>query len=75
VAGGPSWSELEADPVLAASEPVKRRMLGTMFALSEGEADHLLALIQERNPELPLGNRWGEAIGQLTRVTFHPSYT
>jgi len=79
VASGPTYEELLGDPVLAASEPIRFRNQGTLFALSEDEADHLLATLVDRNPELaaPLGaGAAGEtAIGPLTRVTFHPSYT
>ena len=79
VDSGPTYEELLGDPVLTASEPIRFRNQGTLFALSEDEADHLLATLVERNPELaaPLGaGAAGEtAIGPLTRVTFHPSYT
>jgi len=48
IENGPTFSELESDPVLAKSEPIRFRNQGTLFALTE--------------------------LGQLTRVTFHPSY-
>jgi 5-methylcytosine-specific restriction protein B len=51
------------------------RNQGTLFALNGDEADYLLALLQERNPELSVVSGDEDGIGQLTRVTFHPSYT
>jgi 5-methylcytosine-specific restriction protein B len=73
---GITYDELQKDPVLAGSEPLRSRCQGTLFALSEAEADHLFSLLAERNPDLPVidAGEDGE-IGRLTRVTFHPSYT
>ena len=51
------------------------RNQGTLFQLTPDESDYLLALLQERNPDLPIEAESDEGIGQLTRVTFHPSYT
>jgi 5-methylcytosine-specific restriction protein B len=65
-----------ADPVLGKSEPLRFRCQGTLFGLTLAEANHLMALLSERNPELPTiaeGADEGE-VGRLTRVTFHPSY-
>jgi len=75
VPDGLSYDELLADARLAASEPVRFRNQGTLFALTPDEADYLLALLQERNPDLSVESDATEGIGQLTRVTFHPSYT
>ena len=69
-----SWEELLRDPRLAQSEPVRFRNQGTLFALTPDEADYLLALLRERNPDLPAELAEAGGIGQLTRVTFHPSY-
>jgi 5-methylcytosine-specific restriction protein B len=75
VTDGLTYDELLADPRLAVSEPMRFRNQGTLFALTSDEADYLLALLQERNPALPVDSGAAEGIGQLTRVTFHPSYT
>ena len=70
---GPTYEELQADPVLAESEPMRFRCQGTLFALSTIEADRMLANIRNRQPSLT--DVAGSAIQRLTRVTFHPSYT
>ena len=75
VPNGLTYDELAADERMAASEPMRFRNQGTLFALTPDEADYLLALLQERNPELALESDATDGIGQLTRVTFHPSYT
>jgi hypothetical protein len=41
--------ELSQDSVLAASEPMVFRNQGTLFALAEEEADHVLSLLVERD--------------------------
>ena len=75
VPNGLTYDELTADQRMAASEPVRFRNQGTLFALTPDEADYLLALLEERNPDLPIDSDGTDGIGQLTRVTFHPSYT
>ena len=76
VENGLTYEELLADPILSKSEPIRLRCQGTLFALSAAEADHLVSLLVERNPEVSFDDE-GDAgeIGRLTRVTFHPSYT
>jgi 5-methylcytosine-specific restriction protein B len=76
VANGPVWEEISADPVLATSEPVRFRNQGTLFRLSQAEGEHVLSLLAERDPAVAdaLGGAPEEAVGELTRVTFHPSY-
>jgi GTPase subunit of restriction endonuclease len=75
ISNGPTWDELVKDPVLGSSEPIRNRNQGTLFALTSDEASYLTSLLAERNPGLPgLEDDEGQ-IGQLTRVTFHPSYT
>lgn len=73
VDNGVTYEELQADPVLATSEPARFRCQGTLFALTPVETDHLLGIITERNPELAAHS--GPGTRRLTRVTFHPSYT
>ena len=76
VPNGLSYEELMEDPVLGKSEPLRFRCQGTLFGLTPAEADRLMALLSERNPELSArteGADEGE-VGRLTRVTFHPSY-
>jgi 5-methylcytosine-specific restriction protein B len=75
IRNGLTYDELLADSRLAASEPMRFRNQGTLFALTPDEADYLLALLQERNPDLSVESDAVDGIGQLTRVTFHPSYT
>lgn len=74
VTNGPTYSELLADPLFSKSEPMRFRNQGTLFALTPDEADYMLALLRDRDPSLPLDLEDDEAVGQLTRVTFHPSY-
>lgn len=73
VADGVTYDELQADPVLALSEPARFRCQGTLFALSTVEADRLLTLLTERDPSIEAVAEPGVQL--LTRVTFHPSYT
>ena len=77
---GPSYDELTQDAVLAQSEPMRFNNQGTLFALTETEAEHLLVQIAERHPQRAVLEQAGESgttagVGLLTRVTFHPSYT
>jgi 5-methylcytosine-specific restriction protein B len=73
VTDGITYEELQTDPVLSSSEPAKHRCQGTLFALSDVEADRLLGLLVERDPSL--AGTTGTAVQRLTRLTFHPSYT
>lgn len=75
VADGLSYDELQKDRVLRASEPMKMRCQGTLFAVTDEEFLHLSGLLAERNPELEshLDPSDGE-VAPLTFVTFHPSY-
>ena len=75
VSHGPTYAELLADDRLQRSEPIRFRNQGTLFALTSDEADYLLALLRERDPDLQFESEEAEGIGQLTRVTFHPSYS
>jgi len=75
VRNGLTYEELLRDPVLKGSEPMRFRNQGMLFSLTTDEADYLLALLQERNPDLPVETEATDTMGQLTRVTFHPSYT
>src|SRR5262249_37408775 len=72
---GPSYEELVVNPTLSASEPMRFRNQGTLFSLTAEEAEHALALLGERDPGVKalVENRAG--VGQLTRLTFHPSYS
>jgi 5-methylcytosine-specific restriction protein B len=72
---GPTYSELQADPALRDSEPMRFRCQGTLFALTADEAEYLFALLSERDPELGAYTTGRESIGQLTWVTFHASYS
>ena len=48
---GPSYDELTQDAVLAQSEPMRFNNQGTLFALTETEAEHLLVQLAERHPQ------------------------
>jgi 5-methylcytosine-specific restriction protein B len=70
---GITYEELQADPILSMSEPARFRCQGTLFALTAVEGDRLLSLLAERDPSLTTVA--APSVQQLTRVTFHPSYT
>jgi 5-methylcytosine-specific restriction protein B len=75
VRGGPSYDELLVNPTLAASEPIRLRNQGTLFSLTADEADHALALLAEREPEIAALAGEAAGPGSLTHLTFHPSYS
>ena len=52
IPSGLPWRVLQADPVLAVSEPVRQRSSGTLFRLTPPEYAALRDLVTERNPEL-----------------------
>ncbi|MCH9730626.1 MAG: AAA family ATPase [Actinomycetia bacterium] len=72
VENGLTYEELQEDPILAESEPIRFRCQGTLFALSQVEADHLLAALGERDPRI--ASVTAPSVQRLTRITFHPSY-
>jgi 5-methylcytosine-specific restriction protein B len=74
---GPTWHELQQDAVLAESEPIHRRMQGTLFALTGGEAARLLDMVARRDPALAkkLRGRSSRAPETLEWITFHASYS
>lgn len=73
VEGGPTWDDLKADVLLAQSEPMRHRMQGTLFKLEPAEAAGLESLIapsgDQSRGDVP------SLVPQLTRVTFHPTYS
>jgi 5-methylcytosine-specific restriction enzyme B len=75
VSDGPTYAELQADPILSKSEPMRFRCQGTLFALTDTEWESLLPMLTERNPDLEEIAIEGHAVGRLTWVTFHPSYS
>jgi len=60
---------------MANSEPLRFRCQGTLFALNQDEADHLLSRLLENDPDLEPYLDTEESIAPLTRLTFHPSYS
>ena len=77
---GPTYDELKQDAVLAQSEPMQFNNQGTLFRLTQAEAEHLLGQLAERHPNRAVLEQAADAgtsdsVGPLTRVTFHPSYT
>jgi len=75
VEDGPYYDELTKDSIMANSEPLRFRMQGTLFSLNNEEAEHLLAILTEKNPALIDQLEIEEAVGNLTRLTFHASYS
>jgi 5-methylcytosine-specific restriction protein B len=74
VANGPTWADISRDPQLAGSEPVANRSQGTLFTLSGQEAARLLELTGAADETMSAALGAGRQVGQLTPVTFHPSY-
>ncbi len=73
---GVTYDEMLQDPILVQSEPLRFRNQGTLFALTTDEADHALTLLNENNPSVgPYVEPKTDDVGQLTRLTFHPSYS
>ena len=72
---GLTYEELQQDDTLSKSEPMQFRNQGTLFALTEDEFDHLAALLTEKEPDLRKHLEGGDAVGPLTRLTFHASYS
>lgn len=77
VAAGLTFADLQADRVLSTSEPMRYNVRGTLFALTAEEADHLFALLSDRDPTFHVSEEGAAAagIGAVTRLTFHPSYS
>ncbi|MBP8002394.1 MAG: EVE domain-containing protein [Chloroflexi bacterium] len=75
VTNGPTYAELLADSRLSQSEPMRFHCQGTLFSLTESEADYLLALLAERDSSLTEITNSEHIIGPLTWTTFHPSYS
>jgi 5-methylcytosine-specific restriction protein B len=75
IKNGLTFEELQNDEVLKNSEPLRFRNQGTLFALTDGETEYLLARLIERDPELQDFLKGEETVGHLTRLTFHPSYS
>jgi len=76
VSAGLTFADLQSDKTLAASEPLRFNNQGTLFALTMDEADHLFALLAERDSNFQIP--WetdSSGIGALTYLTFHPSYS
>ena len=72
---GLTYEELAADEILAKSEPMRFRNQGTLFALDADEAGHVLTLLAERDPAITQHMTDEGRVGQLTRLTFHASYS
>ena len=76
IKNGLTYEELAADRVLTGSEPMRFRNQGTLFRLTADEADYALSLLAERDPNLQIHvDDDSDAVGLLTRLTFHPSYS
>ncbi len=75
IKNGLTFEDLQNDEVLKNSEPLRFRNQGTLFALTDRETEYLSARLIEKDPELQDILRGEETVGQLTRLTFHPSYS
>lgn len=78
IENGLTYAEMLSDSVLNRSEPMRYHCQGTLFKLENEEADYLLSLLAERDPQIDDNIERTEAVAaaesQLTLVTFHPSY-
>lgn len=75
VENGLTYDELLADPILAKSEPMRFRNQGTLFSLERDEANHVLARLTDRDADVAEFLGAEGRVGQLTRLTFHGSYS
>lgn len=75
LANGLTYTEMQSDPVLSQSEPLRNRCQGTLFKLTEDEATHLFEQLGERGNEIPPLAEAAGGVAQLTWITFHPSVT
>jgi 5-methylcytosine-specific restriction protein B len=75
IKNGLTFEELQNDEVLKNSEPLQFRNQGTLFALTDRETEYLSARLIEKDPKIQDILRGEETVGQLTRLTFHPSYS
>ena len=76
ISDGLTFADLQSDKILAASEPLRFNNQGTLFALTADEADHLFALLAERDSTFQIPSEADSSgIGALTYLTFHPSYS
>jgi 5-methylcytosine-specific restriction protein B len=76
VSDGLTFADLQSDKILAVSEPLRFNNQGTLFALTMDEADHLFALLAERDSTFQIpAEANSSGIGALTYLTFHPSYS
>lgn len=75
IALGLTFEELQNDEVLSKSEPMQFNNQGTLFKLTEDEFSRLAALLSEREPELQKHLESEDAVGPLTMLTFHASYS
>lgn len=69
--------DIRKHPVLGGSQPDRVNNRGTLFQIEPGEAQHLLQMIHERNPNL---SKQIEAepqpdVSYLRMCTFHPAYS
>jgi 5-methylcytosine-specific restriction enzyme B len=75
VENGLTYEELSGDSILSSAEPMRHRNQGTLFSLTKNEAEYLVALLIERNPDIEEKIDLQEKPGHLTRLTFHASYS
>lgn len=75
VNNGSTYNDLAEDSRFKDSEPMRFRCQGTLFGLTSSEAEYLESILVDRDPELVDVFKLDGGVGQLTWVTFHPSYS
>ncbi len=73
ISHGPSWQQLQADPLLQQSAPVRANSSGPIFSLTSNEARQIAEL--SGLSDMPLGEDASDLVGYLTFLTFHASYS
>ena len=76
IENGLTYQELLDDPIMKNSEPLRNRCQGTLFKLSEDEAQHYKYLQSEKGTDLTEAfSSVNYAFNPFTLITFHPSYS
>jgi 5-methylcytosine-specific restriction protein B len=73
ISQGPSWQQLQADPLVQQSAPVRANSSGAIFSLTSDEARRIAEL--SGVSDLPLGEEAADLVGYHTFLTFHASYS
>jgi 5-methylcytosine-specific restriction protein B len=72
---GPDWATLKEDEIVSGSAPIRNGAQGTLFPLSDTEAEQILALSGLNPGDLAIAKTTEyEHIENRNVVTFHPSF-